>query len=83
MPQIELTELTLPELEDAFAQLGLERYRARQVFQWVYRRGACDFDLMTSLPAAHRRLLAARFRVSTPSIARRDVSADGTEKFLL
>ncbi len=83
MPQIELTELTLPELEDAFAQLGLERYRARQVFQWVYRRGACDFDLMTSLPAAHRRLLAARFRVSTPSIARRDVSGDGTEKFLL
>jgi 23S rRNA (adenine2503-C2)-methyltransferase len=83
MPQVELTELTRAELEEALSALGLERYRARQVFQWVYRRGVTDFAAMTDLPAARRAALAERFRISTPAIARRDVSADGTEKFLL
>lgn len=83
MPQVELTELTPKELEDALSELGLERYRARQVFQWVYRRGETVFDRMTDLSAAQRTLLADRFRVSTPAIARRDVSEDGTEKLLL
>jgi len=83
MPQVELTELTPPELEDALSELGLERYRARQVFQWVYRRGETAFDRMTDLAAAQRILLADRFRISTPAIARRDVSEDGTQKLLL
>ncbi len=83
MSQVELTELTRAELEDALSALGLEPYRARQVFQWVYRRGVTDFDRMTDLSAAHRRILSDHFQVSTPPIARRDVSEDGTQKFLL
>jgi 23S rRNA (adenine2503-C2)-methyltransferase len=83
MAQVELTELILTELETAMAAAGLERYRARQVFQWVYRRGVTDFAVMTDLPAAQRAALADRFRVSTPTIVRRDASEDGTEKFLL
>ena len=83
MPQIELTELTRTELEAALLAEGLERYRAGQIFQWVYPRGVADFAAMTDLPAAQRTALAARFRISTPPIARRDVSEDGTEKFLL
>jgi 23S rRNA (adenine2503-C2)-methyltransferase len=83
MPQVELTELTLPELEGAMADEGVEKYRARQVFQWVHRRGVTDFAAMTDLPAAQRTALAGRFRISTPSVARRDISEDGTEKFLL
>jgi 23S rRNA (adenine2503-C2)-methyltransferase len=83
MPQVELTELTRAELEEALSALGLERYRARQVFQWVYRRGVTEFDRMTDLSAAHRLALAGHFRISTLPIARRDVSEDGTQKFLL
>jgi 23S rRNA (adenine2503-C2)-methyltransferase len=83
MPEVELTELTLPELGDALAAIGLERYRARQVFQWVYRRGVTDFGRMTDLSAAHRQALADHFYVSTPAVERRDTSEDGTEKFLL
>jgi 23S rRNA (adenine2503-C2)-methyltransferase len=83
MPQVELTELSRPELEDALAGIGLERYKARQVFQWVYRRGVAEFGRMTDLSAAHRQTLANYFRISTPQVDRRDVSADGTEKFLL
>ena len=83
MPQVELTELTRAELEAALAAEGLERYRARQIFHWVFRRGATSFAEMTDLPAARRETLAERFRISTPPIARRDVSEDGTEKFLI
>jgi 23S rRNA (adenine2503-C2)-methyltransferase len=83
MALVELTELTRAELEDALHAAGLERYRARQVFQWVYRRGVADFDLMTDLSAAHRHALADQFRITSLPIARRDESEDGTQKFLL
>ena len=83
MPQVELTELTRAELEAALLAEGLERYRAGQVFQWVYRRGTTEFAAMTDLPAAQRAALADRFRISTPPVARRDISVDGTEKFLI
>ena len=83
MPQVELTELTRPELEAALAAEGCERYRARQIFHWVFRRGVTEFAAMTDLSAAQREALATRFRISTPPIARRDISEDGTEKFLL
>jgi 23S rRNA (adenine2503-C2)-methyltransferase len=83
MPQVELTELTRAELEAALLAEGLERYRAGQIFQWVYRRGTTEFAAMTDLPAAQRAALADRFRISTPPVARRDISEDGTEKFLL
>jgi 23S rRNA (adenine2503-C2)-methyltransferase len=83
MPIGELTELTRTELEDALAGLGVQRYRARQVFQWVYRRGVSDFAAMTDLSLDARRTLAERFSISTLPIARRDSSIDGTEKFLL
>jgi len=69
MPQVDLTELTRTELEAALAAEGLERYRARQVFQWVYRRGVAEFAAMTDLPSAQREALAARFRIPTLPVA--------------
>lgn len=82
-PSVELTELTRPELEDALGELGLERYRAAQIFQWVYRRGVSEVEAMTDLSHEHRRVLAEHFTITTPPVARHDVSSDGTEKFLL
>lgn len=78
-----LTDLTRPQLEAAFAQRRVPAYRARQVFQWLYRRGVSDFGEMTDLPRALRATLAAEFSIPTPSVARVDVSEDGTRKFLL
>jgi 23S rRNA (adenine2503-C2)-methyltransferase len=83
MPTAELTELTRTELEDGLETLGIERYRARQIYGWVYRRGVADFEAMTDLSLAHRQALAAHFSITTLPISRRDASADGTEKFLL
>jgi len=78
-----LTELDRPELEAALAERGYERFRARQVFHWLYRRGVVDAEAMTDLPRQLRATLAADFTLLTPGIAGRERSADGTEKFLL
>jgi 23S rRNA (adenine2503-C2)-methyltransferase len=79
----ELAGLERPALEAALHALGHERYRAGQIFGWLYRRGATRVDLMTDLPASLRATLATRFALTTPAIEVRDRSADGTEKFRL
>jgi 23S rRNA (adenine2503-C2)-methyltransferase len=82
-PAVDLTEHTRAELESALAAMGLEPYRAGQIFQWIYRRGVTDFEGMTNLSREMRGSLAARFRLSGPTVEGRDRSEDGTEKFLL
>jgi len=82
-PPINLAELDLAELEAAFASRGLERFRARQVFAWIYRRGVTDVEAMTDLPRDLRVSLSAAFTIETPAIASHERSSDGTEKFLL
>ena len=81
--RIDLADLELPALETRLAALGVEGYHARQVFGWIYRRGVTEFAGMTDLGLALRTRLAEHFSVSTPTIARRDVSSDGTTKYLL
>jgi 23S rRNA (adenine2503-C2)-methyltransferase len=80
---LDLAELTLTELESLFEQRHLPRFHARQVFRWIWKQGVTDFAAMTNLGLALRGQLAEDFRVSTPTIVRRDVSEDGTQKFVL
>jgi 23S rRNA (adenine2503-C2)-methyltransferase len=79
----DIAELELNELEDALDALGKPRFHARQLFQWVHRRGVTDFAGMTDLGRELRSTLAAQFRVTTPDVVRRERSSDGTTKFLL
>ena len=78
-----LGELERPALEAALAEHGHERFRARQIFGWIYRRGVTDIAAMTNLPRELRATLAAGFTLTTPQILTRERSTDGTEKFLL
>jgi 23S rRNA (adenine2503-C2)-methyltransferase len=57
--------------------------RAGQIWQWIYNRGVRDFEEMTNLAREYRALLARNFTVSRPEIVTRQVSADGTRKYLL
>jgi 23S rRNA (adenine2503-C2)-methyltransferase len=57
--------------------------RARQIWHWLYHRGAADFAAMTTLPAALREDLATRFRLDRPTVAVEQQSTDGTAKWLL
>ncbi len=82
----DLRSLTLPALEKEFRLLGLEKYRAKQVFAWLHRDGkrVDRFEDMTDLPLRVRTLLAGRYRVGTLRVVRRQLSRlDGTQKLLL
>ncbi len=70
-------------LEALAGELELPAFRGRQIFRHLYRRGASGFDGMTDLGKELRARLAGRFRIAHPEVARREASADGSEKLLL
>ncbi|HYT75811.1 MAG TPA: 23S rRNA (adenine(2503)-C(2))-methyltransferase RlmN [Vicinamibacterales bacterium] len=79
----DLAEMELVELEQALGSMGHQRFHARQLYQWIHKRGVTDFAGMTDLARDLRSGLAAAFRISTPEVVRRETSTDGTTKFLL
>src|SRR5260221_1628273 len=79
----DLAEMELTELEQALESMGHPRFHARQLFQWVHKRGITDFGGMTDLGRDLRASLADAFRVVTPEVIRKEPSSDGPTKFLL
>ena len=79
----DLADLERPALEVALDARGHQRFHARQIFRWVYRRGVTDVEAMTDLSLELRAALARDFTLTTPALAQRETSIDGTEKFLL
>ncbi|MFB3779509.1 MAG: 23S rRNA (adenine(2503)-C(2))-methyltransferase RlmN [Bryobacteraceae bacterium] len=72
------------ELTEMLAALGDQpAYRARQVYEAVYRRKIRELSGVTTLPASLRAELAARQRVGMPEVDRRYESLDGTRRYLL
>ena len=78
-----LIGLTRGRLAEEVAALGERPFRVKQLWHWLYCRGATSFDAMTTLARPLRRKLAARYRLDRPAIARQEVSRDGTRKWLL
>jgi 23S rRNA (adenine2503-C2)-methyltransferase len=79
----DLAELELNELEAALEARQCERFHARQLYRWMYRRGVTDLELMTDLSRALRAQLQQEFTLTTPRVVMDDTSVDGTRKFLL
>ena len=82
-PRPDLADLERPALESALDARGHKRFHARQIFRWIYKHGVTDIDAMTDLSRELRATLAGDFTLTTPALAQRDTSVDGTEKFLL
>jgi len=78
----ELLGLSRDELEGFFAGLGEKPFRARQLLQWLHRRGITDFGEMTDLAKSLRSALGLTASVSLPRVISRHQSADGTVKWL-
>ncbi len=78
----DLKGLSLEELETLIASSGKERYRAKQLFRWMYRKGECAIDSMTDLSREFRKELADKCFISSLSPSSSVVSSDGTEKYL-
>lgn len=81
--RLDIAGLELSEAEALFGARGWPRFRARQVFRWIWKRGVTDPSRMTDLPKAARAELTEAFAICTPTVAHHDVSEDGTQKFVL
>jgi 23S rRNA (adenine2503-C2)-methyltransferase len=81
--KIALYDLTLDELTALLAEWGQPAFRARQVWEWLYRHYAADFEAMTNLPLALRQRLAAEANLTIGEIVLAQHSADGQTKKLL
>ena len=82
MKKTDLRDLSLVETEDFAGNLGLEKYRGRQIFHWTYGKAVASIDEMTELSKEVRGLLSQRAYISRIIEVKRQHSIDGTEKFL-
>ncbi|MEM7723497.1 MAG: 23S rRNA (adenine(2503)-C(2))-methyltransferase RlmN [Pseudomonadota bacterium] len=82
-----LVGLTRDALRAALIAVGTPEKQAKmrtgQIWQWIYQKGVRDFDAMTNLSKAYRATLAEHFVVAVPEVVTRDISADGTRKYLV
>ncbi len=78
----DIRNFTPEELQARFKALEIEPYRARQVFEWLYKKGVEDFSVMANLPVSLKEKLARYFCIMVPSIEKIETSRDLTQKFV-
>ena len=85
--RVDLVGLSKTEIREALEGAGLDarqaKLRAKQIWHWIYNRGATDFAAMTDIAKAQHPWLAERFVVGRPDVVVEQVSTDGTRKWLL
>ena len=81
--RVNLLDLTRPELEAWCVERGGKAFRARQLFQWIYKRAETDFGAMTDLAKEFRAQLSGSAEIRLPEIVTRQDAADGTVKWML
>lgn len=77
-----LKTLSFEELRNLFKDLGLEEYRATQVFSWLWKKGVADFDAMTNLSKKLRKKLKNQFYIGSLKCGKVETALDKTKKFL-
>ena len=82
-----LVGMTRAGMRDALIAIGTPEKQAKmrvgQIWQWIYNWGVRDFDAMTNLSKSFRADLAAHFVVEVPEVVTKQVSEDGTRKYLV
>ena len=82
-----LVGLTRAALREVLIAAGVPekqgKMRAGQIWQWIYQKGVRDFALMTNLSKDIRLMLAETFVVAVPEVVTKQVSVDGTRKYLV
>lgn len=82
-----LVGLTREQLRIALIENGTPERQAKmrvgQIWQWIYHKGAQDFLCMTNLAGTYRQTLQETFSIARPEIVTKQVSTDGTRKYLL
>ncbi len=82
-----LVGMTRAHLREFLRHLGVPerqlKMRTQQLWHWIYHRGATSFDEMTNIARALRADLAATASLARPEVVQRQISVDGTRKWLL
>lgn len=76
-------DYTQEQLFDEFLELGEKKFRATQVFEWIYRQGVNSFDEMNNLSQELRQKLTSLYQIGPLRIVEKQISQDGTMKYLL
>ena len=72
--------LSRKEIQDFFLSHNIPSFKGNQVYQWLWKKGVHDFDLMTNLSLEHRILLNTYFEINHINIDFQQRSTDGTIK---
>ena len=84
---VNLVGMTREAMRDALIAIGTPEKQAKmrvgQIWQWIYNWGVRDFDAMTNLSKAFRADLSEHFVVEVPEVVTKQVSEDGTRKYLV
>ncbi|HVN97080.1 MAG TPA: 23S rRNA (adenine(2503)-C(2))-methyltransferase RlmN [Syntrophorhabdaceae bacterium] len=75
--------LTLKDLEATIGAAGREKFRARQLYTWIYAKSVFDFNEMTDIPKSLRQVFRDMFSVELLEIKEVLLSGDGSRKFAL
>jgi len=73
---------TLEELQDLCLKIGLPKFTAKQIADWIYLKGVADINSMTNLSLKARELLSEKYEVGLISSIEETSSDDGTSKYL-
>lgn len=72
----------IAELREVAAQVGLPKFTATQLAEWLYKKGATSFDQMTNISLAGRKALAERYTIGLSAPVSVAESSDGTKKYI-
>ena len=85
--RIRLVGLGRKEITEHLTEFGIEpkkvRMRTKQIFHWIYNYGVTDWSEMTNIAKGLRAKLAEHFSLARPEIIERQISVDGTRKYLI
>ncbi|MBQ2052341.1 MAG: 23S rRNA (adenine(2503)-C(2))-methyltransferase RlmN, partial [Bacilli bacterium] len=83
MPKKNLFGYPIQELQDELVARGESKFRAKQLFEWIYGKKVYDFDAMTNVSKAFREVLKEEYCLELPKLYTRQDAKDGTIKLLL
>ena len=82
MQKKDIKNYTLPELEEKFKKIKIKKYRAAQIFYWLYNENIVNFKDMTNVPEKLREMLQTDYYISQFQLEKFVKSKDLTEKYL-
>ena len=76
----DIRQLTLDQIMSYFVEIGDKPFRAKQVYEWLWKKSAKDFDQMTNISLSTRERLKAEFTINHIAVDQMQRSSDGTIK---